>query len=104
MKKHHEFNKVFISVGGIPEKDINLLVNELLVNHSKRYALFGFQAEPTHGAEPLLKLKSFKNDIQTFNWASWIIPMEEANAFHLSLLAMGMGITVIEKHLTWTEH
>lgn len=102
-KALHEFNKVFISVGGIPEKDINLLVNELLVSHSKKICLiYGFQAEPTPLEQNnLLKLKSFKKRYPDFQLGF----MDHSDggsedAFHLSLLAMGMGITVIEKHLT----
>ena len=42
------FEKVFISIGGIPVEDIDLLMAEMLKDHSQKICLmYGFQAEPT---------------------------------------------------------
>jgi N,N'-diacetyllegionaminate synthase len=64
--------------------------------------MYGFQAEPTPlGQNNLLKLKSFRKKYPNFELGF----MDHSDggsddAFNLSLLAMGMGISVIEKHLT----
>ena len=97
------FDKVYISVGGIPIEDIDLLMNELLKNYSNKICLmYGFQSEPTPLEQNNLnKLRSFRNRYSDFE----IGFMDHSDggsedAFHLSLIAMGMGISVIEKHLT----
>jgi len=102
-KSLNNFEKVFISIGGIPVEDIDLLMAEMLKDHSEKICLmYGFQAEPTPLQQNnLLKLGSFKNRYPNFE----IGFMDHSDgsskdAYHLSLLAMGMGISVIEKHMT----
>lgn len=97
------FEKIFISVGGIPVDDIDLLVEQLLQENSQKICLmYGFQAEPTPLEQNnLLKLRSFKERYPGFELGF----MDHSDggsddSFHLSLVAMGMGISVIEKHLT----
>jgi len=97
------FEKIFISVGGIPVDDIDLLIQQLLQKNSKKICLmYGFQSEPTPlEKNNLLKLKSLKERYPVFELGF----MDHSDggsddAFNLSLLAMGMGISVIEKHLT----
>jgi N,N'-diacetyllegionaminate synthase len=97
------FEKIFISVGGIPVDDIDNLMDDLLNDHSEKICLmYGFQAEPTPlDQNNLLKLGSFKDKYPDFELGF----MDHSDggsddAFNLSLLAMGMGISVIEKHLT----
>ena len=102
-KSLNNFEKVFISIGGIPVEDIDLLMAEMLKDHSEKICLmYGFQAEPTPLQQNnLLKLGSFKNRYPNFE----IGFMDHSDgsskdAYHLPLLAMGMGISVIEKHMT----
>jgi N,N'-diacetyllegionaminate synthase len=97
------FKKVFISIGGIPLDDIDLLLKDLLQEHFQKICLmYGFQAEPTPLEQNnLLKLRSFKERYPGYELRF----MDHSDggsddAFNLSLLAMGMGISVIEKHLT----
>jgi len=97
------FKKVFISIGGIPLDDIDLLLKDLLQEHFQKICLmYGFQAEPTPLEQNnLLKLRSFKERYPGFELGF----MDHSDggsedAFYLSLLAMGMEISVIEKHLT----
>jgi N,N'-diacetyllegionaminate synthase len=102
-KALNSFDKVFISVGGIPVDDIDILMKDLLNDHSEKICLmYGFQAEPTPLEQNnLLKLGSFKDRYPDFE----IGFMDHSDgssedAYYLSLLAMGMGISVIEKHMT----
>jgi len=102
-KAMNSFEKIFISVGGIPVDDIDSLVDEILKDHSEKICLmYGFQAEPTPLEQNnLLKLRSFKEKYPGFELGF----MDHSDgssddAFHLSLVAMGMDISVIEKHLT----
>jgi len=97
------FDKVYISIGGIPVCDIDLLVNDLLRDNSDKVSLmYGFQSEPTPLAQNnLLKLKLFKNRYPDFE-LGFMDHSDGGNddAFNLSLLAVGMGVSMIEKHLT----
>jgi N,N'-diacetyllegionaminate synthase len=102
-KALNSFNKVFISIGGIPIEDIDSLVDEMLKNYSKKICLiYGFQAEPTPLEQNnLLKLISFKDRYPDFQLG--FMDHSDGNsedAFHLSLITLGMGVSVIEKHLT----
>ncbi|MBT6940657.1 MAG: NeuB family protein [Candidatus Marinimicrobia bacterium] len=97
------FEKISISVGGIPADDIDLLVEQLLQEHSQKICLmYGFQSEPTPLEQNnLLKLQSFKERYRGFDLGFMDHSDGDSDdAFNLSLLAMGMGISVIEKHLT----
>ncbi len=96
-------DKVFISVGGIPVDEIDKLMKDLLNDYSDKICLmYGFQAEPTPLEQNnLLKLESFKLRYPGFGLGF----MDHSDgssedAYHLPLLAMGMGISVIEKHMT----
>ena len=99
----NSFKKVFISIGGIPLDDIDFLVKELLQEHSQKICLmYGFQAEPTPLEQNnLLKLRSFNERYPGFE-LGFMDHSDGGNedSYHLSLIAMGMGISVIEKHLT----
>ena len=97
------FEKVFISIGGIPVEDIDLLVDDILKDHSEKICLmYGLQSEPTPlDQNNLLKLSSFRDRYPDYDLGF----MDHSDsgsedAYYLSLLAMSMGILVIEKHLT----
>ncbi len=97
------FEKIFISVGGIPVNDIDLLIKELLQeNHQKICLMYGFQAEPTPLEQNnLLKFRSFQESYPDYKLGFMDHSSgDSSDAFNLSLLAMGMGISVIEKHIT----
>jgi len=102
-KALNSFDKVSISIGGIPIDDIDNLMKDLLNNHSEKICLmYGFQSEPTPlDQNNLFKLISFRSRYPDFELGF----MDHSDggsddAFNLSLLTMGMGISVIEKHLT----
>ena len=102
-KALNDFSKVFISIGGIPIEHIDSLMDELLKNYSEKICLmYGFQAEPTPLEQNnLLKIRSFKHRYPGFK----IGFMDHSDgstedAYNLSLLAMGIDISVIEKHIT----
>ena len=97
------FNKIYISVGGISVEDIDSLVKDLLeANHKKICLMYGFQSEPTPLANNnILKLKSLKNRYSDFEVGF----MDHSDggteeAYNLILLAMGMEISTVEKHIT----
>jgi len=98
-----QFDKIFISVGGIPVDDIDKLVASVLNPFQDKICLMvGLQSEPTPlDQNNLLKFHSFKNRYPNYQLGF----MDHSDggsedAFHLPLIALGMGISVIEKHLT----
>jgi len=97
------FEKVFISIGGIPVGDIDELMNDVLNDYSERICLmYGFQSEPTPlDQNNLSKLRTF--GLRYPNFKLGFMDHSDGGseeAFHLSLIAMGMGVSAIEKHLT----
>jgi sialic acid synthase SpsE len=98
-----KFDKVFLSVGGIPVEDIDkklLDLNEETI--AKICLMYGFQAEPTPlDQNNLNKLKLLKERFPQFE----IGFMDHSDggtedAFYLPLIALGVGVNVIEKHIT----
>ena len=93
------FERIFISVGGIPVDDIDLLIKELLQkNYQKICLMYGFQAEPTPLEQNnLLKLRLFQERYPDYKLGFMDHSFGDSDdAFNLSLLAMGMGISVID--------
>jgi N,N'-diacetyllegionaminate synthase len=97
------FEKVIISVGGIPESDIDDLVEDLLRHHChKTCLLYGFQAEPTPlNQNNLLKIKTLKEKYPSFG-IGFMDHSDGINedAFNLALVVLGLGVNIIEKHIT----
>lgn len=98
-----KFDRVTVSVGGIPEADIDQLVGSLPSNCRQKICLiYGFQAEPTPlEHNNLLKLRTLSEKYQDFK----IGFMDHSDgsskdAFNVALIALGMGVQVIEKHIT----
>lgn len=98
-----KFERVTISVGGIPEADIDHLVDSLLIKHHQKICLmYGFQAEPTPLEQNnLLKLKTLSQKYPDFK----IGFMDHSDgssedAFNLALITLGFGVRAIEKHIT----
>lgn len=98
-----QFERVIIAVGGIPELDINEVVQNLLLNHREKICLiYGFQAEPTPLQQNnLLKLKTLSKKYPEFK-LGFMDHSDGSNedAYNLALVALGMGVNVIEKHIT----
>jgi N,N'-diacetyllegionaminate synthase len=97
------FNSIYISIGGIPLDDLDLLVNEVIKDsYDKITFLYGFQSEPTPLKENnLRKIVSYKKRYPNFKFGFLDHSSgEEEDAYYLSLVALGMGIDSIEKHIT----
>lgn len=98
-----QFERVIISVGGISEPDIDDLVQNLLINYKEKICLiYGFQAEPTPLQQNnLLKLKTLSQKYPEFK-LGFMDHSDGSNedAYNLALVALGMGVNVIEKHIT----
>jgi len=97
------FGKIYISIGGIPVDDIDSLIEHILKGDLDKICfMYGFQAEPTPLAQNNLnKLKSLKKrypgvKLGFMDHSSG----EEEDALFLSLIALGMEIDCIEKHIT----
>ena len=102
-KAIQSFEKVFISIGGIPVLDIDSLMNDVLKGQENKICLlYGFQSEPTPiEYNNLFKFSTFKEKYPDFQFGFMDhADGESEEAIYLSLLTMGMGVTVIEKHLT----
>jgi sialic acid synthase SpsE len=97
------FDIIYVSVGGLPVEDIDDKLSSLDSVAAKKICLmYGFQAEPTPlDQNNLLKLKLFKEKYPLYR----IGFMDHSDggleqAFHLPLVALGVGVDVIEKHIT----
>ena len=97
------FDKVIVSVGGIPESDIDEVVQGLLQQYKEKICLiYGFQAEPTPlDQNNLLKLRTLSDKYPDFK-LGFMDHSDGANsdAYNLALVALGLGVNVIEKHIT----
>ncbi|OGL46128.1 MAG: hypothetical protein A2W05_09740 [Candidatus Schekmanbacteria bacterium RBG_16_38_10] len=96
-----DFDTVFISIGGVPIEDIDELMT-LYALPKKLTLMHGFQAEPTetndnnlarivalHGRYPGVGIGFMDHSLGS-----------GVEAFHLPLVAIGMGVSCIEKHIT----
>jgi sialic acid synthase SpsE len=95
------FEKVYISVGGIPISEVDNLVNSLK-NKDQITLMYGFQAEPTPLEENnLLRITSLKKRYPDI--AIGFMDHSAGNsqeAYYLPLMAASLGVNVIEKHIT----
>lgn len=98
-----KFDKVYLSIGGIPLQDIDQKLSKLSVKQINKICLFyGFQSEPTPlDQNNLNKLGIFKNRYPDFK-IGFMDHSDGAldDAYYLPLVAMGMGIDALEKHIT----
>jgi sialic acid synthase SpsE len=98
-----KFDTLYLSVGGIPAEDIDQKLSALSVEQVNKICLmYGFQSEPTPlDQNNLNKLSIFKNRYPDFR-IGFMDHSDGAldDAFHLPLVAMGTGISAIEKHIT----
>jgi N,N'-diacetyllegionaminate synthase len=98
-----QFDLIYLSVGGIPIEDIDKKLSTLNLEQANKICLmYGLQAEPTPlNQNNLNKLKLFKKRYPDHR----IGFMDHSDggtddAFHLPLVALGVGVDVIEKHIT----
>lgn len=102
-KALEEFDEIIISIGGIPIKDINWLIENVVgENQQKVCFLYGFQSEPTPLEQNnLRKLSSYKEKFPQFEFG--FMDHSEGgseDAFYLSIMALSLEIKYIEKHIT----
>ncbi len=95
------FDNVFVSTGGVPKEDIDEMVNMSYVP-SNLVLMHGFQDEPTkienNNLARITTLLKRYPDVG-IGFMDHSLGSEE-EAFNLPLIALGMGIKCIEKHIT----
>lgn len=103
LKSLKTFKVVILSVGGVPIKELKKLERLVLKKYKKKLILiFGFQSEPTKIYENnFLKLKALIDFFKGYKFGF----MDHSDggkkeAFYTSLIALGYGIKLIEKHFT----
>lgn len=95
------FENVFLSTGGVPVDDLDELMN-MYVLPKNLTLMHGFQAEPTETADNnLARIATLRARYPSVN----IGFMDHslgciAEAFQLPLVALGLGVSCIEKHIT----
>lgn len=101
LKALANFAEVLISIGGIPIEDIDKLLSKSYCNN-KITLMYGFQAEPTdisdNNLRRIFSLRERYKNIK-IGFMDHTIGNSE-NAFYIPLIAIGMGVTCIEKHIT----
>lgn len=96
-----QFDTVFVSVGGVPVEYIDDMINTISVRE-KLTLMYGFQAEPTQTEDNnLARIKTLSTRYDGIGIGFMDHSLGSSpEAFHLPLLALGTGITCIEKHIT----
>jgi N,N'-diacetyllegionaminate synthase len=100
-----KINKIIIGVGGFPKNDILKAVQIVKNSNNKICIMHGFQGYPTLNQDNdlgrVLYLKNFYNYDKHINYgfADHVLP-SQSNSHLASVLAVGIGCTVIEKHIT----
>ena len=91
--------KVFLSTGGCQIEEINVALDVL--KGCEVTLMYGFQAEPTEMADNNLKrIETLKKTYDKRIGFQDHTSGDSDLSFHLSFIATGMGVDVIEKHLT----
>jgi sialic acid synthase SpsE len=93
-------SRVFISIGGVSVADLDELTN--FIDPKKVTLMFGFQAEPTEvGDNNLSRIRTIKDRYKEFDIGFMDHSLGSSDeAFWLPLMALGVGATCIEKHIT----
>lgn len=100
-KSFKNFENVFISTSGVRVDDLDLLLNKF--NLPKNLTLLhGFQSEPTQIKDNNLnRIKTLKSRYPELNIGFMDHSIgNNDNAFYLPLVALGLGVSCIEKHIT----
>lgn len=97
------FDNLYVSIGGIPVEDIDNKLSGLdSVAEEKICLMYGFQSEPT----PLERNNLAKLNLLKEKYPSYKIGFMDhsdgslEDAFYLPLVSLGLGVDVIEKHIT----
>lgn len=96
-----QFNSVFISIGGIEVEYIDEMI-ELFAVKEKLTLMHGFQAEPTLIEDNnLLRINTLRSRYKQVRVGFMDHSLGSSQeAFYLPLLALGTGISCIEKHIS----
>lgn len=100
-----KINKIIMGVGGFTKVDIIKAMHIVKNNTNKICIMHGFQGYPTRSQDNdlsrILHLKNFYNKEKniTFGFADHAVP-SQPNSHLASVLAVGIGCAVIEKHIT----
>lgn len=96
-----QFDTVFVSIGGIPVEYIDEMISSIAVRE-KLTLMHGFQAEPTQIEDNnLARIKTLRSRYEGVGVGFMDHSLGcSPEAFHLPLLALGAGISCIEKHIT----
>jgi len=95
------FDNVYVSIGGVPKKDIDAMMN--MRDLPKNIVLMhGFQAEPTETKENnLARITTLRKEYPGIGIGFMDHSLgSEEEAFNLPLVALGVGVSSIEKHIT----
>lgn len=96
-----DFDTVFISTGGTPIEDIDELMTQYALP-KKLTLMHGFQAEPTETSDNnLARIATLHARYPGVGIGFMDHSLGSgAEAFHLPLVALGLGVNCIEKHIT----
>lgn len=95
------FERVYISIGGVPIEEIDELIHNLTLE-SHAILMYGFQAEPTPIEENnILRIPEIKKRYPhiPIGFMDHSLGVSE-EAFYLTLMVASLGIACIEKHIT----
>jgi len=94
-------NKMFLSTGGVPVDDLDAVVKACPTNIDLTL-MHGFQAEPTATIDNnLARISVLKDRYKNVKLGFMDHSLGSADeAFYLPMIALGQGISCIEKHIT----
>lgn len=96
-----EFDTAFVSIGGVPIEDVDEMMHRFPL--PKKFTLMhGFQAEPTETADNnLARIATLRRRYPEIGIGFMDHSLGSSiEAFYLPLIALGLGVSAIEKHIT----
>ena len=95
------FDNVFLSIGGVPIEDLDEMMN-MFTLPKKLTLMHGFQAEPTETADNnLARIATLRTRYPGVEIGFMDHSLGSGTeAFQLPLVALGLGVNCIEKHIT----
>jgi N,N'-diacetyllegionaminate synthase len=96
-----KFDRVILSTGGVPAEDVKSLIrNNVIPKHLT--LMHGFQAEPTEIVDNnLMRIKTMIEEYPGIDIGFMDHSLgSNDEAFHLPLIALGLGVSCIEKHIS----